>query len=273
MLARALLFLLATALLAQRLSFDAASIKPGPTRPPDKIDPAPPGGPGTSDPGRVRYTLISLKSLLMKAYDVKSFQISGPDWLGSERFDIEATMPPATTQEQFQAMLQNLLADRFNVSIHHERRELPIYSLVIAKGGVKLRESTDSPQESKAEYGFPALRGTSGERPRTMELSMRDRARFIGYRQTIRDLADHLSGPLTRPVIDATGLAGTYDFTLTFSLEGIGIPNSVGSGSEAEAPPDIFNALQTQLGLKLEPKRGEVDFLVIDHIERTPTAN
>jgi uncharacterized protein (TIGR03435 family) len=108
-----------------------------------------------------------------------------------------------------------------------------------------------------------------------MELAMKDRARLVAYAQTIEDLADHLPGLLTRPVTNATGLTEKYDFILTFSLEGLGIaspPGTVGA-PDLETPPDIFTALQSQLGLKLEPKKGPVDLIVIDHVERVPTEN
>ena len=95
------------------------------------------GGPGSNDPGRIHYPYMSLKNILMNAYDVKNFQIVGPGWLDTERFDITATMPPATTKEQFRVMLQNLLAERFKMTVHRETKELPMYSLVVAKGGRK----------------------------------------------------------------------------------------------------------------------------------------
>jgi uncharacterized protein (TIGR03435 family) len=257
------LALLCCCVSAQQLTFEAASIKPSPTRPPNVINALPPGGPGTSDPGRIHYTWIPLKRLLMNAYDVKDFQISGPDWLASTRFDLEATMPPETTKPQFRAMLQNLLAERFQMTIHHETKDLPIYSLVVAKGGLKMNQKTDN-------YGFPAI--PKQEQPRMMELAMKDRARLVGFQQTTQDLADHL-GLLNRPVIDASGLTEKFDFTLTFSLEGLAIAPTGGTGVDIETPPDLFTALQSQLGLKLESKKGPINLIVIDHIEKTPTGN
>src|ERR1017187_9270985 len=112
------------------ITFDAASIKPAVMPAPGRAMMAgPTGGPGTQDPGRVHFPFISLKALLLSAYDVKTYQIQGPAWLDTERFDVNATMPPETTREQFRAMLQNLLAERFKLTIHRETKELPMYSL------------------------------------------------------------------------------------------------------------------------------------------------
>ncbi len=125
------------------LTFEAASVKPAAAPVPDGrgriMIAGPSGGPGTKDPGRIRYPFMNLKQLLTTAYDVKAYQISGPAWLDSERYDITATMAPGTTKEQFQVMLQNLLAERFKVAIHRETKELPMYSLVVAKSGSKLK--------------------------------------------------------------------------------------------------------------------------------------
>jgi uncharacterized protein (TIGR03435 family) len=130
-------------------TFDAASVKPAsPNLPGGRIVVgmlAPTGGPGTKDPGRIHYPRISLKYLLINAYGVNDYQISGPDWLDTEFFGIEATMSPDTTKEQFRAMLQNLLADRFKLKIHREAREGLAYSLVVAKDGPKMKESVEIP--------------------------------------------------------------------------------------------------------------------------------
>ena len=197
------------------------------------------GGPGTSDPGRIRYNFMSLKTLLMNAYDVKGFQISGPTWLDSERFDIQATMPPETTKEQLRVMLQNLLAERFALKVHHETKELPMYSLVVAKSGPKMKES--APEEAPKEGaepaplppppqpgqikmgadGFPILPNIAGGRGGIFMMMMPNRARLMGNKQTMKDLATRLSDMLSKPVIDMTELTAKYDFTLTYSPEGM----------------------------------------------------
>jgi len=125
----AVLFTLASTA-QQPFTFDAVSIKP-------EVPGAPrgAGGSGRVDPGRIHYPAMTLKGLLMSAYPVKTFQFAGPGWLDTERFSIEATMPPDTKKDQIRTMFQTLLADRFKLVIHRETRELPMYSLVVAKNG------------------------------------------------------------------------------------------------------------------------------------------
>ena len=305
------------------LTFDVASIKPASPPTPDGqgriMFRGPTGGPGTKDPGRINYPLMSLKSLLMNAYDVKNYQISGPAWLDTERFDVTATMPPDTTKEQFRIMLQNLLAERFKLTVHHEKKELPMYSLVVAKGGPKMKESEPDAPGTDMEAppappplplgppkigpdGFPQLPAPMGGRGGMFMMMMPGRARVMAQKQTMQDLANRLTGQLNRPVIDNTGLTAKYDFTLTFAPDstngplgpggpggglmvavdrpgGRGGPGGGPGGNESVFIPDgdppqpLFGAVQSQLGLKLEPKKGDVDIVVVDRMEKTPTEN
>jgi uncharacterized protein (TIGR03435 family) len=181
---------------------------------------------------------MTLRSLLMTAYDVKTFQIVGPGLLDTERFDITATMPQDTTKEQFRAMLQNLLGERFKMTIHRETRELPMYSLVVAKNGPKMKESTEAPaprndgdpaplpplpaQPKMDADGFPILTVPAGAP--IVIFMMPGRSRLFGQQKTIQELADRLTGLMSRPVTDATALKTKYDFTLTFSSEGMNGP-------------------------------------------------
>ncbi len=298
------------------LTFGVASVKPATLPAPDGsgriVTAGPGGGPGTGDPGRIHYPHMTLRSLLVTAYDLKGFQIQGPSWLDTERFDVNATMPPETTREQFRVMLQNLLAERFRMTLHRETKDLPVYSLVVAKGGPKMKESEAvSPAKGNADAapsspfpaqprigpdGFPVLASPAGGRSGLILMMMPGRARLAGLQQTMRDLANRLTTQLGRPVIDATGLTAKYDFTLTFSPEGMNPPNGPGGGGvmvqvqppspagagggappesppEADTFPDIFRALKEQLGLMLERKQGAVELLVIDHAEKTPIGN
>jgi uncharacterized protein (TIGR03435 family) len=308
------------------VTFEVASIKPAQPPKPDGqgriLMRGPRGGPGSNDPGRIDYPFVTLKYLLTTAYNVKNYQISGPSWLDSERFDITATMPPNTTKEQFQIMLQNLLADRFQMSVHREKKELPMYSLVVTKAG-KLKESTTTTAPPDADAGpplpppglpkigsdgFPVMPAAMTSRPGLFMMMMPGRARFLAVAQSMEDLANRLSNHLNRPVVDNTGLTAKYDFTLTYAPDanegpGRGLPGpgggvmvAVGPGpgpglgagtaaglgptgndnpatSDAEAPQPLSGAIQSQLGLKLEPKKGNVDLIVIDRVERTPTEN
>jgi len=151
---------------------------------------------------------------------VKNYQIVGPSWLDTERFDINATLPPETTKQQFQVMLQNLLAERFKLTIHRETKELPAYVLTVGKGGPKMKESEPMAPGAEAEAaaappgplpvrpqmgpdGFPVM---PPGRPGLFTMMMPGRARMMGQRQTMQDLANRLTGQLNRPVTDATGL-------------------------------------------------------------------
>jgi len=278
------------------LTFDAASVKLTPMTPRDgrgRIMGGPSGGPGTGDPGRIHYADMSLKNLLMKAYDVRGFQIQGPSWLDTERVDVNATMPPETTKEQFRVMLRNLLVERFRITLHRETKASPIYSLMVAKGGPRMKESSPvSPTKDNAgaapSFPVPAQPiGPDGRpvRPGLTLMLISGHAYWIGKQETMVDLADRLTTEVGHPVTDATGLKGRYDFTMTYLREGMNPPNGlpppseVGRGalpdglSEVDTSPDVFRAVKEQLGLMLKAGKGPLDMIVIDHIEKTPIEN
>jgi uncharacterized protein (TIGR03435 family) len=265
-------------------TFDAASVKPAAPWVPGSgraMDPT--GGPGTQDPGRIRYPFTTLKDLLMRAYGVQDFQIVGPGWLEMERFDIDAVMPPDTTREQFRAMLQNLLVARFQIKMHRETREVSSYALQTARTGPKFKESTENLGPQDASQAPPPLKpGKDGyfvppRRPGLFLqlIGLSGAARETFQQSTMQELSNSLQGQLSRPVTDATGLAGKYDFTLTFATEGLNMGRNRMPVNPAavENPPTIFAALQSQLGLRLESKKGPMETIVIDHVEKTPTGN
>lgn len=288
-----------------QVAFEVATIKPSAPVGMGRIRFGTRGGPGTADPGRFTCDHCTLGMLISTAYDINFNQISGPPWLTEGSFDLVAKIPEGATKAQFRMMMQNLLVERFKIALHRDKKEMPIYELTVAKGGPKLKTS-EGPPEQPPERGFG--RGASGLPPpppvRPSDASQTVRmpsGRFpmmaIGPNgahwrmvdQTMQSFAAQLQGPVGRPVTDGTGLIGKYDFELTFSPAASGTnmrnmfpglpppPPGVPGGPDA-APPDdsgisIFTALQDQLGLKLESKKGPVDTLVIDHIEKTPTEN
>jgi uncharacterized protein (TIGR03435 family) len=246
------------------------------------------GGPGTNDPGRIHYPLVSLKGLLTRAF-VSYFEIKGPGFLDNEVVQVDATMPPNTTKEQFQEMLANLIIDRFKLKYHVETKEVSGYSLVVAKGGVKIKESVESPapQERTDDPQPP------GPRPRVMgpdgfpippagptfmlASSGGGRMRVFSRQQAIEPLVRNIESMLQCRIADDTGLKAKYDYTLTFT-GGFGPSGPVASPLEAAVSepsglPDIFSALQSQLGLKLEPKKVPVEIFVVDHMEKAPAEN
>jgi uncharacterized protein (TIGR03435 family) len=266
------------------------------------------GGPGTSDPGQIAYSGMSMKILLVNAYGVKNYQVSGPSWMDMERFDIVAKVPKGASKDDVKLMMQNLLAERFKLTLHREKKDLPMYALVVGKNGPKLKESPPDDPNAKVDEAAArqkekqamdnAMRTTvrdggmplppPGGGPGTRMMMMPGRMRMMATKQTMAQFAESLGNQMDRPVVDQTGLTKNYDFTLEFAPEGMvgrGMPGmppppppSSGDGGvsaepESQAAPSLFTALQEQLGLKLEQKKGAVDLLVVDRLEKTPTEN
>jgi uncharacterized protein (TIGR03435 family) len=300
-----------------KLEFEVASIKPSAQPVGGVIRFDPKGGPGSGDPGRVTYTFTTILNLMVDAYSVKRYQVSGgPKWLDSEQFDIVAKVPEGATKEQVKVMLQNLLAERFKLTLHRETKELPMYALVVGAKGPKLKDSTvtDTPpaldSQPKASGAPPPLRdmkiGPDGcpemppmaaGRAGNFMMMTPNGVCLISNGQTMDGLATQLSNRFDRPVVDLTGLKGKYDLRLRYDpssmpggrggasmMGGMMIKDGPGLGPaggdpgsrsapDRDPPPSIFNALQEQLGLKLEAKKGPVDLLVIDHVQRMPTEN
>lgn len=204
--------------------------------------------------GRI-YTAVNapLRTLILIAYELgfEPFRlVGGPDWISSERFDVLGTLPEGTTSRQTGAMLQALLADRFNLAVHTETRDLPAYALVLARSDGRLG---------------PQLRRSSADcaaTPTACRTSVGSDIRATG--QALTALAGTLPQFLSRRVFDRTGLSGLFDFELRFSDSDPAV-----GGSDL---PSIFTALQEQLGLKLEPTRAPAEVIVIDRIAR-PTEN
>jgi uncharacterized protein (TIGR03435 family) len=224
-------------------TFEVASVKPTP--PPDGsgVITRWTGGPGTDDPALFTCENCGLASLIMSAYGLDSYQYSGPVWTNSMQFTVTAKIPEGATKDEFRRMQQNLLVERFRLKFHYEKKEMARYELAIAKNGPKLKESpeTSAPTMSMAaENGGYTIHARQG----SMEY-------FVSL----------LSAQLRRPITDATELKGKYDMTLHW------IPDASSDG------PTIFEALQQQLGLKLEQRKTTVDVLVVDHVEKVPTEN
>ena len=276
-----------------KLTFEVASIKAPAPQPMARLQGSVDGGPGTPAPGRMRFTDMPLKVLIMRAYDVQSFQVSGPSWIDSQRFDIIAKVPDGATKQDARIMLQNLLADRFQLKLHKGSKEAAIYELAVAKRGFQLKEAAQTTTAPAEEAGGPPPgppRGKDGllKTPRGqlgIQATANGRMRMQGDAVTMARLTEVLGIAVGRPVVDKTGLKGTYDVMLDFSPEGMG-PGpkgpgpGEGGGNPAETPrdsndsgPTIFTALQEQLGLKLESRRGPVDLLVVESVERVPTKN
>ena len=216
-------------------------------------------------------TNITLTNLLMNAYNIREEFMSGlPGWANSTHFDVNAKVSDpdvaalkTLSREQRQAMIVALLSDRFHLRAHIEVKTLPVYDLVIAKGGPKLKENTGlpTPAPDTPDPGKPP----TSMKPGSIYIS---NSGMTAVGIPTSNIAANLAFQVERNVIDKTGLTGKYDFTLKWTpteLQG----KTTGNDDNA---PDLFTALQEQLGLKLEPSKGPVDTLVIDHVEM-PTEN
>jgi uncharacterized protein (TIGR03435 family) len=224
-----------TGLAASLPAFEVASIKPI-----DRTGVPGHGNVAFSGP-RVNFNGYTLTGLIMYAYDMRSYQISGgPSWMGSDTFMIAAKAEgnAAPAVEDVRKMLQTLLADRFEIRLHNETREAKVYLMEPAKTGFKL-------EQSKA--------------PKTT-MSMGPGHLTMG-KATAAQIASLLSSVLNRPVLDRSGAAGEFDF----ALESPDIMMGRMAPSEDNPGPSIFTAIQEQWGLKLEPSKGSIETLVIDH--------
>jgi uncharacterized protein (TIGR03435 family) len=224
-------------LVAAQPSFEVASVKL-----------TPPGGDGMfhmSSPGAANFnvTNITMENLISFAFGVDSDRVSGKqNWLGSESYDVSAKAEGGREipADQLKLMLQQLLADRFKLSLHREMKDTQGYALVIAKDGQKLDPSKGGPSRGDILRGGLRLQNLS-----------------------VQVLAGMLTCPTGRPVVDETGIKGNFDIKLEYAPEGA-----------TDSPlPSIFTALQEQLGLKLTPQKVPVEMLVVDHVERVPTEN
>jgi uncharacterized protein (TIGR03435 family) len=196
--------------------------------------------------GRLNYQGVSLMDLIGDAYRVQHRQISGPDWLSSQRFDILAVIPAAWNNDQIPEMLGALLQERFKLKTHRDAKEQQVYRLVRANSGPNL-------QKAEKETGI------SGRSTKTVEQ--------VSAQTTLVSFAEYLSERLDRPVVDETGLSGVYSVHLEWMTD---IAAATGGDS---AGPSIFTAVQEQLGVRLVAGKAAVGFVVVDSIEKYPTDN
>ena len=244
-------------------AFEVASVKPAPPPIGGKLL-VDVGG----DPGMVDYKNVSLKSLIAQAHEVKEFQVSGPDWIDSARFDILAKMPPNTSKHQLALMMRTLLGERFKLAVHREQKVMPVYAMVVGKDGLKVK-----PLEGESDEGVRITVGPKGRR--------------MTGPSPLTALAGMLSRMLDRPVVDETAIKGTFNIDLEWvpdEREGGGIMAKMkgmaeAASGDAHGDPSgpnglsLFQALQEKLGLKLEARKSPVDILVVDSAEKVPTEN
>ena len=270
-----LLPVLVCALAAQtpdsRVQFEVASVRHG------RLGDFSAGGTGCpgANPTRCFVENYPMSSLLQMAFEIRPYELSGPAWLDDERFTINAKAPEGATKKQIMLMLRNLLIERFQIASHFEKRQTTGYQLVVMKGGPKLNSSPGPPKEDDdRDEQAPRLktdREGYPESPPGRHFWMavgngRERWRFVD--EPMDDFAERIADEMIhKPTANATGLRGKYDFVLSYSW----------AAMQPDAPPDsgvsLFEAIQEQLGLKLETRKVPVNTLVIDRMEKTPKEN
>lgn len=258
-----------------RLEFEVASVRlaeaPTPQQPRTRM-----GGPGHKDPERVTIRRLPLLPVVNEAFDTTAFgklRLSAPDWLDQVIVDIDAKVPPETTKEQFQVMLQNLLLDRFHLAYHSEKRQIQVYNLVIEKSGLKMKRSMNGEPAPAEQFrldtdGFPVLPAGINQASFPANGRTSVTARGVTMASVVRSVQTALGREAL--VVDRTGLTGTFDYHLRYAVSF----TPAAPGLEPSEPaPDILTAIREQLGLTVEKAAGQVEVVVVDHMDKTPTAN
>jgi uncharacterized protein (TIGR03435 family) len=233
-------------------AFDVASVKVS--------QPGTAGGPRRREniqvsPGTVTMRNVSLKSSIRWAWHVAEYQVSGPDWLDSQRHEIAGKAAGPATEEQLRLMMQALLQERFKLALHRQTKELPAYVLVAGRNGPKVHETK-----------------TEGEA--SIDINQRQLSVAV-QRAPVSQLVEMISNMLRAPVIDLTGLTGRYDITLNVAKYAAEMAARGQSIESAPADPLalISMILQDEFGLKLEARKMPLELVIIDHAEKAPVEN
>jgi len=269
-----------------RPSFEVASVKPAELDPAKLLSGQQRIG-AAIDPARVDLRSLSLSDLIRTAYRVKAYQISGPDWINTLRFDVVAKLPEGAKRSEIPDMLQTLLEQRFQLKLHHSTKDANGYELVVAKGGARLKESAWAPTpdsgviqsnsalDNKGGVTMTSPNGiikqTTG--PKGMHLDIQG--------MTLPALGEYLARLTLSPVVNQTDLKGRYDFVLDLSREELVALARADGGAlgpplqTPEPDPDAVTLAVSldRIGLKLNPHKQPVDLLVIDHLEKSPIEN
>jgi uncharacterized protein (TIGR03435 family) len=196
--------------------------------------------------GRLEMRNQTLKRCIQIAYALKAEQVSGgPEWIDSDRFDIDAKAEAPVTGQELMLMLQSLLKDRFKLLFHREMKSFPGYSLVVAKGGLKVHEVTAGLARTNTRRGS-----------------------MVAEKMSLNGLARTLANILGVPVLDKTGIPGVFDMKLEWSPDDSVSPPPANGSGEAMSSGSLFTAVQEQLGIRLQSEKVPLDVLVIDAAER-----
>jgi uncharacterized protein (TIGR03435 family) len=278
------------------LAFEVASVKPAPPPRSGGIRVSINGGPGTSDPGQITCENVTVQDLIKLAFGImgpgyepehKNDEIRGPDWLTTARFMVAAKIPTGATRDDFRAMMQNLLAERFKLSAHRETTEVSGYALRITKSGVKMKPSpdeapataaSDPPRDIKYDTDKEGFRvfppGRTG-----VTSYVRDGTTLLTASKVLMERWAWIVGNmLACPVVDQTGLTARFDFRLSFVQSPVagfgrgGTMHPPKDSADNPSEPDLIAAVESQLGLQLVPQKVPWYTLVVDHVEK-PSEN
>ena len=260
---RLTILLFVTVALAQPPVFEVATIKPST---PQSVRGSE-GGPGSSDPTRYRFSSAALLEFIAIAWHVEYFQVAGKVSLDGPRYDIVANVPAGATRNQFREMLKALLIERFHLKYHTETRDFPAYELSVARNGPKLNAPAPAGTE-----GFPDLPpNRAGYIANHSPSGRYTLVRLRAQQQPVSVLSNALHTTAGRPIVDKTGFSGKYDFTLAFTTDMPGAPPS--AGDDPPVAPDLFTAIQQQLGLQLTAKKLPFSVIVVDAVDKVPGEN
>jgi uncharacterized protein (TIGR03435 family) len=218
----------------------------------------------------IDYPNVTLRICIINAYHVEDYQISAPAWMADQRYDIVAKMPKSGDYRKIPEMIQSLLADRFQLKVHVEKKQFPGYALVVSPGGPKFSKRDDG-DDTKI---LAQLGGIPPQPLLLLQPLLTGGQRITGAHATMKYLAGSLSMNMGYPVVDKTELNGSYNFEIEMSREDMrnGM-KARGPGREGEEPGiSIFSSIQS-IGLKLRPEKQTLDLIVVDHAERIPTPN
>jgi uncharacterized protein (TIGR03435 family) len=239
-------------------TFEVASVKLHPPGGPEGNATTQTGGPGTSDPSRITIINRTLHRLLIESYGLVGYQLKDPPELDQVRYDIVAKIPPGATEKDVRFMMQNLLIERLQLKVRHEHQAVPVYALLIGKKGPKFKPSNEPADPAKQSMSRSSTAAGS--------------IKLVATGQTIPQLVSALFQQTDHPIMDLTGLTGRYDFTFTFASRRTSELSGTTSDARGDAPA-IFQALQEQLGLKLEARKMPIDLVIVDSGHKIPVEN
>jgi uncharacterized protein (TIGR03435 family) len=267
------------------LRFEVASVRPSQPTGTERVDIG-----VHRDGAQMRIVSLPMRDYIARAYRVKLYQVTGPDWLTSERFDVNAKLPEGSTQEQLPEMLQSLLEERFQIKLHREKKELPVYALTVGKPPLKIQESAPDPAAPVASKGMANVTATGSADGVSVDLGNGsyytfNNGKFEVKKVSVDMLARQLERYVDRPILDMTDLKGIYDLSFAVTPEdyqtmlihaavnaGMMLPPQVLQLLDHSSIASLMDGLQ-QLGLKMDARKAPLDVLVIDQLSKTPTEN